>query len=244
LAKQFASLEGEGKSMNWYLHHWWNVGLVIAGGVFAYLAIAWDSLEVVQRVLLASFGVLPLHQFEEWGWPGGEPAVLNKVIFRSDIPDRYPANPFNAMVVNIVVGYPVLLVAVFFPDVIWLGLFAGVLFGLAQFGFHGIVTNVKLRWFYNPGLLTVVLGWIPLGVVYVSYVSSRDLVSVWDWVIAVILAIAFVVVVMLKLTFTWLADRNSPHAFTDHQMRQWNVDARLARVAAKKSASASGRGRI
>lgn len=34
--------------------------------------------------------------------------------------------------------YPSLVVPIVLPNVIWLGLFAGVLSGLVQFGFHGV----------------------------------------------------------------------------------------------------------
>ena len=52
----------------------------------------------------------------------------------------------------------------------------------------------------------------------------------WDWVGDAALLVVFVVIVMLKMTFTWLADENSPSHFTDAEMRKWNVDARLARA--------------
>jgi hypothetical protein len=52
---------------------------------------------------------------------------------------------------------------------------------------------------------------------------------VWDWVGAFLLLPMFVVVVMVKLTFTWLADENSPYEFTEAEMSKWNVDAKLAR---------------
>jgi hypothetical protein len=35
--------------------------------------------------------------------------------------------------------------------------------------------------------------------------------------------------VMLKLTFTWLADENSPYRFTEAEMQKWDVDRKLAR---------------
>ena len=52
--------------------------------------------------------------------------------------------------------------------------------------------------------------------------------SGWDWVGAVICLIPFVVVLMLKLTFTWLADKDSPYPFSDAEMRKWDVAGKLA----------------
>jgi hypothetical protein len=93
--------------------------------------------------------------------------------------------------------------------------------------FHGVVTNIVLKSGYNPGLLTTVAG-VALGIYYVWHVESSNLASVWDWVAALALLPVFVVVVILKLTFTWLADENSPYPFTDAETQKWNVDAKLA----------------
>jgi hypothetical protein len=219
--------------MSWYRHHWQYVGLVLAVVSLAYLAIGWDSLDVRQRVLVASFVVLLLHEFEEWGWPGGEPAVLNKVIFNSGKPDRYPLNANSAMIVNVFAAYPLYVAAVIFSDAIWLGLLAAFLFWVAQFVFHGILTTKKLRYPYNPGLLSIVVGGLPLGAYYVYHVESSNLASVWDWLGAALVLVAFVVIVMLRMTFAWFADEDSPYRFTDAEMRKWNVDARLTRAAAR-----------
>ncbi len=39
-------------------------------------------------MLLVGFALVPLHEFEEYGWPGGEPAITNRVIQPGDRPDR------------------------------------------------------------------------------------------------------------------------------------------------------------
>jgi hypothetical protein len=107
--------------MSWYRHNWQYAGLVLVVIPLGYLAIGWDSLDVMQRVLLVSLGVLLLHEFEEWGWPGGEPAILNKVIYDGPKPDRYPLNANSAMIVNVFAAYPLYIVAAIFSDAIWLG---------------------------------------------------------------------------------------------------------------------------
>ena len=217
--------------MSWYRHHWQYVGLVLAVVSLAYLAIGWDSLDVRPRVLVASFVVLLLHEFEEWGWPGGEPAVLNKVIFnsgkRSVSLEREQRDDRQRLC-----GLPALHRRgdLFGRDLA--GVVAAFLFWVAQFAFHGILTTKKLRYPYNPGLLSIVVGGLPLGAYYVYHVESSNLASVWDWLGAALLLVAFVVIVMLKMTFAWFADEDSPYRFTDAEMRKWNVDARLTRAAA------------
>jgi hypothetical protein len=40
-------------------------------------------------LLLLNFVVLLVHQFEEYGWPGGFPAIMNMVLQPSPTPDHY-----------------------------------------------------------------------------------------------------------------------------------------------------------
>jgi hypothetical protein len=213
--------------MQWYRRNWYFVGPVFAAVALVYLAAGWNSLDAIQRTLLVGFALVPLHEFEEYGWPGGEPAVMNKVIRSSDRPDRYPLNQNSAMIVN-VAWYPFALVALIFPDEHWLGL-GTLLFWVGQFVIHGIVTNKKLHTVYNPGSLTMLLGVALLGY-YISYVESNDSLTVWDWIGAIAVMATFAVIFLLKMTYTWLADENSPYPFTNDEMNRWNVPQRLART--------------
>jgi hypothetical protein len=47
---------------------------------------------VLRKLMLMSFIAILIHQFEEYGFPGGEPAIANMVMQPSDTPDRYPLN--------------------------------------------------------------------------------------------------------------------------------------------------------
>jgi hypothetical protein len=218
--------------MNWYRRNWYTVGLFIGAAAVVLVAVEWQRWELLQRLLLLNFAALLFHQFEEYGWPGGEPAIMNRVIQPSANPDRYPLNQNSAMVINVFVAYPFYLVPVFFPNLIWLGL-APVLFGMMQIVMHGILTNVKLKTLYNPGLLAVALGHIPIGVYYIYIIESRNLATVWDWVFGVAYLMAFVGIAMRKLTYSWLADRDSPYPFDRVEMARFNVEARMARNADK-----------
>jgi len=213
--------------MVWYRRNWYWVGGLFAAGALVYLAVAWSSLDVLQRALLAGFALVPAHELEEYGWPGGEPAIMNKVIQPSDRPDRYPLNQNSAMVVN-VSWYPFALVALIFQHQIWLGL-GTLLFWVGQLVVHGVLTNVKLKTIYNPGTLTMLAG-LALLVYYVYYGESNELVSIWDWVGGVVVTVIFAVVFLVKMTYSWLADEDSPYRFTVAEMSRWNVDARLARA--------------
>ena len=210
------------------------MGPVFSLAALVYLVVQWSSLDALGRLLLANFILLPLHEFEEYGWPGGEPAIMNKVIQPSDRPDRYPLNQFSALVVNVFAAYPFLFVAALFPDAIWLG-FGATFFWFGQFVVHGVLTNKKLKTIYNPGSLTMAVG-VGFLVYFMVYVISNDLASAWDWIGGVLLTAAFAVIFLMKMTYTWLADKDSRYVFTDAEMKRWNVDARIARAAARPAA--------
>ena len=70
---------------------------------------------VLQKLMLMSFIAILIHQFEEYGFPGSEPAFTNMVMQPSDTPDRYHLNQNSAMIVNVLITYTVLLYLYFFP---------------------------------------------------------------------------------------------------------------------------------
>jgi Protein of unknown function with HXXEE motif len=217
--------------MNYLRRHWYNIGLVITIGPILYLAFAWHDTTLLQRLLLLNFVALLVHQYEEYGFPGGFPAIANMVLRPSSSPDRYPLNQNAAMVLNSIFGPAMYLIPVFFPNVIWLGL-APALVGLMQFIFHGIYTNKKLGTFYNPGLAAVTLLHVPLGIYYIYYVQSTGIAGIWDWVIALVYVVFTVVVLFNQMTYKWLADKNSPYPFSYAEMRRWNVQEKVGRLKA------------
>ena len=178
---------------------------------------------------MLNFIAILLHQFEEYGFPGGEPAIMNILLQNSPTPERYPLNQNAAMITNVVAGYIFYLIPVFFPNIIWIAL-APILFGMSQFIIHGIVTNIKLKSFYNPGLGAVTLLHIPIGIYYIYYIQSNSLSSIWDWIIGIIYMIAFAFIVVNKMTRTWLADKDSPYHFSEEEMKRFNVQEKVNKL--------------
>lgn len=212
--------------MRFITRHWYNIGGVVALGAIAVLVFYWNDLEMLVRLQLMSFIAILVHQFEEYGWPGGGPAIMNGVIRKSDRLDRYPLNQFSAMLGNVLIAYTVYLIPVFLPNVIWLGLMP-MLFGFAQFPAHGIVGNLKLKSIYNPGLAAVVFLHIPVGMYYIYYVVANGLVSSRDWVIAIIY-MAIVLGLFGVLTYKVLPDRDSEYPFDKVEMERFHGAERLA----------------
>jgi peptidoglycan biosynthesis protein MviN/MurJ (putative lipid II flippase) len=163
--------------MRWYLRHWYDVGLGVCIIVLACGVVI--ELNTIQQILLLSFAVLLLHEFEEYGWPGGMPVFMNIVMRHSERPDRYPLNQLNSLVVNVPAGYAFYAVPLFLDHVIWLGL-GVMLFGFLEVLLHVLGGCVKAKSLYNGGLATVV-PWLALGIWYIAEVNSHNLVQSSDW---------------------------------------------------------------
>lgn len=216
--------------MRFFRRHWYSVGLVVGA-----VALGWaflGNLTTIQFILLLNFVVLMVHQFEEYGWPGGFPWIMNEVIGpKSSRPDRYLLNQNSVFFINVPLAWPFYFLPVLFPNMIWLGVSVVVLFGLGQLIFHGIVSNLKLKTFYNPGLAAVVLGHLPLGIWYLVEVYSKGPISVRDWVFAVVMVACFIGIGMVAIGFNLMADKHSEYPFAPEEMERWNRRGHLARIA-------------
>jgi hypothetical protein len=215
--------------MHFIRRHWYNIGALVAIFTVAYLVADWHHGNMVRNLLLLNFVALLIHQFEEYGWPGGEPAIMNMVLRTSERPDRFPLNQNSAMVINVLGGYGFYLLPALFPTIVWLGI-APTFFGFGQFVVHGIVTNKKLRTFYNPGLGAVVFLHIPIGAYYLRYLSSHHLVTAFDWVAGIVYMAAFMYIAFVKMTYSWLADPNSRFTFDPVEMKRFGVQQKLLRI--------------
>ena len=210
--------------------HWHDIGLVSAIVAAAYVIFAWNDVVFLQRLLILNFIVVLLHQFEEYSWPGGFPAVANIVLFSSPSPDRYPLNQNSSMAANIVFAYGFYLIPVFFPNVIWLGL-APVLVGATmQFVGHVIYVNWKLRSFYSPGVATTVFGHVPIAVVYIYHISTNHLASGGEWVLAVVYMIAALLFTFGVVEQVLLGGKNSSHPFDPDEMTRFDIEKKLQRA--------------
>jgi len=215
--------------MKFFRRHWYDIGGVIAMISIVILIFLWNDFGFLRRLLFMNFIALLVHQYEEYGFPGGEPAIMNMVIQPSDTPNRYPLNQNSAMIINVLAAYFFYLMPVFFPDGIWLGI-APTLFGIAQFIIHGIVTPKKLGQFYNPGLAAVLLLHFPIGGYIIYYIIANHLATPVDWIAGIVYMFAFTFTTLMKMTYTWLADKNSPYIFPEEEMKRFDVPSKLARL--------------
>lgn len=179
-----------------------------------------------QRQQLGSFIAMLIHQFEEYRFPGGEPAIMNIIMQGSRKPDRYPLNQFSAMLTNCLFSYIVYLLPFFLYKSIWLGI-APMLMGIMQFGVHGIMTNRKMKSLYNPGLGAVCCLHIPIGVYYFWFITANHLASPAAWIAGIIYTLLATALILGTLTYIILPDENTKWAFEPEEMNRFQVAEKI-----------------
>lgn len=214
------------KSLRFFCRHWYTVGLAVALLALLALILHWGELSVLLRLNTVSFIAMLVHQFEEYGFPGGEPMIMNRVLQGSDAPDRYPLNQFSAMLTNVLFAYGIYLLPILFPQVIWLGI-APMLMGMMQFVVHGILTNRKMKSLYNPGLGAVVCLHIPVGIWYIAYITRNHLATAGTWALGILYTILATALILGYLTYVALPDRNTPWVFAAEELRRFQVEEKL-----------------
>lgn len=216
--------------------HWYNIGIAVALCAFAAMTVCWNQMSILLRFNTISFIAMLVHQFEEYGFPGGEPMIMNRVLQGSDIPNRYPLNQFSAMFTNVFFSYVIYLLPILFPNVIWLGI-APMLMGMMQFIVHGIMTNLRMKSIYNPGLGAVVFLHIPVGICYFRFITDRQLADGMTWAAGIVYTIIATGVVLGFLTYVAFSDRNSPWCFDETELKRFDVEKKIT----KKNIDAGGR---
>jgi len=216
--------------LKFFTRHWHDIGLLSALIAGAYLAVAWSDLDVLQRLLLLNFIVVLLHQFEEYSWPGGFPAVANLVMLSSGNLSRYfkPLNQLSSMVANVLFAYGVYLIPVFFPKIIWLGLGPVLMGAVLQVLGHAVFVNIKIRSLYSPGVATAVFGFLPVGVIYIHHIQANNMVNAWDWPLAVIWLFASGYLTFYLFEQQLLGE--APHPFDEDEMQRFGIAEKLARA--------------
>lgn len=183
--------------MGFLRSHWYDVGIglaVVTGA--ALVAFRPHGLSLLLWISLIS---LFLHQAEEYRLPGTFPGMLNRVMFRSTEPDRYPLNPNSALIVNVTVGWLLyLLAALFGAGLLWLAI-ASILVSCGNFVAHTFLFNIRGRTRYTPGMITAILLFLPISVLFFFIAIHDRLARPSDWIIGIALGIALNYLGILKV---------------------------------------------
>jgi hypothetical protein len=164
-----------------------------------------------------SLGALFLHQSEEYRIAGTFPGMVNTVMYKSTMPDRYPLNTNTAFYVNVVIGWTsYFLAAMFSEKAVWMGM-ATMLVSAGNVIAHTIVFNIKGKTIYNAGLVTSLLLFIPCIYYFIVIIQRGGLASTQDYCIGIILGVTLNVVGIIQL-IRWMADKDTHYVFDNRNL--------------------------
>ena len=206
--------------MRFIFRHWYTIGLGVGALSLILLILHWESMIFEQKIYAVFFIGMCLHQFEEFGKPGGFPYFMNAINHKSDSPANYPLNQATAFLINVIVGYPMYIIPIFFPQLKWLGM-AGVTFAVVQAAQHSIVFNRTAGTRYNPGMITALFIFLPVGIYYYIVVFSHGWATPVDFILGFIFDMALAMIVFKQGVYKVLAKKDSPYAFTQEELSRY-----------------------
>lgn len=192
--------------------HWVRLGATGAVVLGVWLGFTWRSHGELTNLLWLSLISLFVHQCEEYLWPGGFPGMINRTLFASSAPDRYPLNPRTSFIVNVYVGWgSYALAALLGARAPWLAI-GTVLVSAANFLAHTFVFNIKGETWWNPGQTTAIALFLPITFFVLRALSTNPSVRLIDWGAGAVLGGVLNYFGILKL-ITLLADAGTPYRF-------------------------------
>jgi len=202
--------------MNLLRKNWYDLGAFFSAIVCVYVFINHHRLTTYQLLMWLSLVSLFLHQLEEYRIVGTFPGMINCVMFKSKSPDRYPLNTNNSCFINVVLGWTTyFLAAIFAERVVWLGI-ATMLVSLGNTIAHTIIFNIKGKTFYNAGLATSWLLFVPCLYYFVTILHNNNLATYTDYAIGFTLGLILNILV-LKL-ITWTANEHTAYVFYNRNL--------------------------
>jgi Protein of unknown function with HXXEE motif len=173
----------------------------------------------VQAILWINLFALLIHQFEEYGYPGWFPGMLNRKVFGSEKSLSYPLNKLTSWVVNVPMAWSFYLFAIIwsaeFPS---LGL-ACILLSLGNLMGH-LGFSIKGRTWYHPGLISALCLFAPVVWVYLVVLDPMQFLgekTMWNGILFGVIANA-----MIPLVVLLLARENSRFEFgTRHEVPEF-----------------------
>lgn len=199
--------------MKKFVNNWHHISVYL-GGVTAVLAVLLP-IGIVQKLLLISVAILFLHFYEEFGWPGGFPYMGVKVLLGKDEPDpsKWNCNHLSSMFGNWFFLVTVYLLPVFLPSVRFLTIGA-LMFNFAELLMHLVLFNVRLKAWYNAGLITALFGLAPISFYYFFVVFDPATFLWYDYAIAVVY-FAVIFWFCFRSPFYWSLGKKSGYEFSE-----------------------------
>ncbi len=212
--------------MKFLRKHWYDLGGVFSIFIIVYVLMRHKNLTNYQILIWLNLVTLFFHQLEEYRIAGTFPGMLNTVVFKSEIPDRYPLNTRTALYINVDIGWLFyFLAAVFAEKAMWLGV-AVLLVSAGNVIAHTFLFNIKGKTIYNAGLVTCWLLFVPSIGLFLSIIHTDHLVKNIDFFIGIPLGIILNVFGILK-PIAWLADKETPYVFEQRNLLLLNRQSAL-----------------
>ena len=203
--------------MNLARKHWYDIGGLFAVFVLVFVLANYKTLNDYKLLMWLSLVSLFLHQLEEYRLAGTFPGMINKVIFHSDKPDRYPLNTNSALIINVIVGWLFYFLAAFLGQKTMLVGLATILISFGNFIVHTFLFNIKGKTFYNAGMITTWIFFLPCIYFFFWLVSKNHLMSISDYLIGIALGIVLNVIGIFKM-IDWLKDKNTKYIFPQRNL--------------------------
>lgn len=202
--------------MKFISKHWYDAGGILTVLVFVYLFQS-EGLTNYDYLMWFSLVSLFLHQLEEYRIVGTFPGMVNRIMYNSEIPDRYPLNAKTAVFINVLIGWFSYFLAAFLGQkAVWLGI-ATILISLGNTIAHTTVFNIKGKTIYNAGLATCWLLFAPCIYFFFTIIHKDNLVTITDYLIGIPLGIILNVVGILKF-IDWFADKETDYVFDQRNL--------------------------
>lgn len=203
--------------MNYLRKHWFDIGGLLSIIVLVFIYQSFGTLSNYQLIMWLSLISLFFHQLEEYRIVGTFPGMINSNLFKSKMPDRYPLNSNTSLIINVIVGWLFYwLAAVFAEKAIWLGI-AVIMISFGNIIAHTILFNIKGKTFYNAGMATSLLLFVPCVYFFIKIIIADNLVTNTDLLIGIPLGIALNIIGVLKL-IQWLANKETTYIFEQRNL--------------------------
>lgn len=166
------------------IQNWYCIAVYI-GCLFGLLLCLGDW-DLRMKTLLAGTMFIHLHFFEEFGYPGGFPWQGMKVErdAKECKPEEWELNQLSSFFGNEWFALAVYILPMFL-NIKFLTL-AVVIFTFAELLMHLVVFNVALKKWYNPGLVSILIGLLPVTIHYFIQTQGMHLYSWTDVVLSII----------------------------------------------------------
>ncbi|MBW1605201.1 HXXEE domain-containing protein [Lactobacillus sp. Sy-1] len=208
---------------NW--HRFGAVLLILIGG---YLLLAKPAINQVQFLLILNLLALFAHQVEEYELPGGAPLIINRVVYNeTNLADHYPGNSLSIMVVNVSAWF-IYLIAIMLPSWHWLGL-GVILFSLFQILGHVFQMNIKLKTWYNPGMFTTIVLFLPLGIVFIHQLAQMNALNWSTWLFSVLTLLGCIITSII-LPVQSMKNKDTKYVISPWQVNRYHQVVNFCKI--------------